>query len=188
MPRSTNKVKTHAVYIALCAHEPARCCRNSGRIRRKMSEGRWRTDASAAQPCDLSKLPPAGHPRTPKNMMKVVRPGQRMRRQRAIGCGLGGRPQPLSDTWMPEPLHECPRSPPNPSPSRYLGARNDEQKSLCASFRQVQWRTTKCIAQGARTRGPAEARGGRAWGVPPSQMSRSLLRCSILLNRGPVLA
>ena len=133
MPRSTNEVKTHAVYIALCAHEPARCCRNSGRIRRKMSEGRWRTDAAAAQPCDLSKLPPAGHPRTPKNMMKVVRPGQRMRRQRAIGCGQGGRPQPLSDAWMPEPLHECPRSPPNPSPSQYLGARNDEQKSLCAS-------------------------------------------------------
>ena len=54
-----------------------------------------------------------------------------MRRQRAIGCGLGGRPQPLSDAWMPEPLHECPRSPPNPSPSQYLGARNDKQ-NYCA--------------------------------------------------------
>ena len=50
-----------------------------------------------------------------------------MRKQRAIRCGLGGRPQPLSDTWMPEPLHECPRSPPNPSPSQYLGARSYEQ-------------------------------------------------------------
>ena len=83
--------------------------------------------SSAVHTMRLPKLPPAGHPRTPKNMMKVVRPGQRVRRQRAIGCGLGGRPQPLSDAWMPEPLHECPRSPPNPSPSQYLGARNDKQ-------------------------------------------------------------
>ena len=56
-----------------------------------------------------------------------------MRRQRAIGCGLGGRPPPLSNTWMPEPLHEYLRSPPHPSPSQCLGARNDKQKSLCAS-------------------------------------------------------
>ena len=64
MARSTNEVETHAVYIALCTHEPVRCCRNSGRNRRKMSEGRWRIDDIGRSPCGLPKLPPTGRPGT----------------------------------------------------------------------------------------------------------------------------
>ena len=66
MARSTNEVETHAVYIALCAHEPVRCCRNSGRIWRKMSEGRWRVDVIGGSHHEAPKLPPTGRPRTPK--------------------------------------------------------------------------------------------------------------------------
>ena len=61
-----------------------------------------------------------------------VMPGSRSTRTtdaEAAGNKMRTRrtPSALSDTWMPEPLHECPRSPPNPSPSQYLGARNDKQ-------------------------------------------------------------
>ena len=121
-------MKTHAVYIALCAHEPARCCRNSGRIRRKMSEGRWRTDASTVPTMRLVKITPRGAPENAKNVMPKSR-STRTTDAEAAGNKMRTRrtPSALSDTWMPEPLHECPRSPPNPSPSQYLGARNDKQ-------------------------------------------------------------
>ena len=177
------------MYIALCAHEPVRCCRNSGRIRRKMSEGRWRDDASAVHTMRPAKITPHGAPKNAEkhNAQKSF--------DQDNGCGGSGqydadsedalRPSPMLGCLSPcmnARAHRQTRAHPNTSG---LGTTN---KITVCIFRQVQWRTTKCIAQGARTRGPAEARSGRAWGVPPSQMSRSLLRCSILLSRGPVLA
>ena len=83
--KSIGKVGTQDGYISLCRDASVRCCRNFGRNWRELREPRWRIDIIGRSDHGLPEnYPPRGvRERRGERVAQVVRPGQRMRRQRA---------------------------------------------------------------------------------------------------------